>query len=805
LREIDVTGLRPVSICLQAIAILSIVGLAGCGSPEQRAQNYYERGMALIAKGDDLNARLELQNAVKYKADKLEVWRALAGIDERTKAQALFLDLQRIVELDPTDLDSRLKLVRIMLAGGAAEAALKTLDVAKEGNTPNADLHALKAAILARTNDPAGALKEAQRAMEIDANNVDAVGYVAARKASEGDADGALKLLDALRPEPKDQTRIAVEEIQILLRKGDLQKAEPLLRKIIALDPKQAAYRNQLIQVLMAQRRFDEAEKEFRARTAADPADSKAGLDLVRFLNAVKGPEAARAELDARIKADGDVFDYQIALAQLEVAQGKAGDATEFLQTVAKSATTPARKAVAQLNIAEIFVGKGNRAAAESLISEILTADRRNAGALRLRASIKIDKGEIDGAIADLREALNDQPKSTDLLMLLAVAYERGGKPELAERQYADAFKNSDLDPGVALRYVAFLQRKGDLTHAEDVLVEVAGRHPGNVQILSSLAQIRLSRKNWTGALALADAIGRLGEQRGLADQIRAAALAGENKIDASIAAMENAHRAAPDQVGPVVALVSGYTKQGRADQAMALLQEMNQKFPGNAQLLVLTGQALVAQNKDEEALQSFKAAVAAQPKDPLGYNALYEFYDRKKNLDAAVDIVQAGLRELPGNPNFRLALAGLQIQKGNNDAAIAQYEGILKDLPKSPVAINNLVSLLLDNRSDKDSLNQALALSNELKNTNVPQFQDTFGWAQYKRGDYKAAASVLENVAIKLPTLAAVHYHLGMSYKATGETEKAKEQLKIALDLEPEGTPLKQSIRAAMVEVSSN
>jgi hypothetical protein len=43
------------------------------------------------------------------------------------------------------------------------------------------------------------------------------------------------------------------------------------------------------------------------------------------------------------------------------------------------------------------------------------------------------------------------------------------------------------------------------------------------------------------------------------------------------------------------------------------------------------------------------------------------------------------------------------------------------------------------------------------------------------------------------------------MSYKATGETEKAKEQLKIALDLEPEGTRLKQSIRAAMVEVSSN
>lgn len=797
------TGLRRISVCFQTIVILSIVSLAGCGSPEQRAQNYYESGMALIAKNDDLKARLELLNAVKYKADKVEVWRALAGIDERTKAQSLFLDLRRIVELDPNDLDARLKLVRIMVAGGAAEAALKILDVAKEGDKPNASFHALKAAILARTNDPAGALKEAQLAMDIDANNVEAVGYVAARKASEGDADGALKLLDGLRPEPKDETRIAVEKIQILLRKGDLKKAEPLLRKVITQDPKQSAYRNELIQVLIAQRRFDEAEKELRARTEADPADSKAGLDLVRFLNSVKGPEAARAELDARIKAGGDVFDYQMALAQLEATQGKVDDATQLLQTLAKAATTPARKSTAQLMIAEIYVGKGNLAAAEPLISEILAADRRNAGALRLRASIKIDKGDIDGAVADLREALNDQPKSADLLMLLAVAYERGGKPELAERQYADAFKSSGLDPAVALRYVAFLQRKGDLSHAEEVLIEVAGRNPGNVQVLSSLAQIRLSRKNWTGALAVADAIGRLGDKSGLADQIRAAALAGENKIDESVSAMENAHKAAPDSVGPVVALVSGYLKQRQPDKAMALLQEMNNKFPGNAQLLVLTGQALVAQNKDDEALQSFKAAVAQQPKDPIGYSALYEFYVRKKNLDAAVDVIQAGLRELPDNLNFRLALGGLQIQKGDNDAAIALYESVLKDQPKSAVAVNNLVSLLLDNRSDKDSLNRAIALSDELKNTNVPQFQDTFGWAQYKRGDYKAAISVLENAAIKLPNLAAVHYHLGMSYKATGAPDKAEEQFKIALGLEPDGTPLKQNIRAAMEEAS--
>src|SRR5258708_9145523 len=85
--------------------------VSACGSPEQRAQGYYDRGVALVEKKDDLAARLEFLNAVKFKGDKIEAWRALAGINERTKAYPLlFENLRRIGGVGPHDVDARVKL-----------------------------------------------------------------------------------------------------------------------------------------------------------------------------------------------------------------------------------------------------------------------------------------------------------------------------------------------------------------------------------------------------------------------------------------------------------------------------------------------------------------------------------------------------------------------------------------------------------------------------------------------------------------------------------------------------------------------
>ena len=164
--------------------------LASCGSPEQRSQDYFDRGMALLAKSDDLNARVALTTSLKFNSNRIEAWRALAGIDERTKAfSSLFQDLRRIVELDPKDIDARLRLARIMVDNSGNAAAFKLLDGAADEDKTRADYHALRATILLKTNDPQAAAREAEQTIESEPSNLDAIIVLASEQLARGDVD----------------------------------------------------------------------------------------------------------------------------------------------------------------------------------------------------------------------------------------------------------------------------------------------------------------------------------------------------------------------------------------------------------------------------------------------------------------------------------------------------------------------------------------------------------------------------------------------------------------------------------------
>ncbi|HEY5505424.1 MAG TPA: tetratricopeptide repeat protein [Sedimentisphaerales bacterium] len=453
----------------------------------------------------------------------------------------------------------------------------------------------------------------------------------------------------------------------------------------------------------------------------------------------------------------------------------------------------------ARVTLAKMYMDTNNVAAAEPLVSDILRADSRNASGLSLRASIHMVRNQIDDAITDLRSALNDQPQSPELLASLGLAYERSGSTELADKAFLDATRASKFAATFGLNYVEFLRRRGLAPQADTILEDLANRNPNSVAVLSALAKVKLAHQDWVGAHAIADSIRRLDEKSAVAELINGAAFGGENKLNDSLAALQSAYDLNPSAVQPMAALVSVYLQSHQTDKAEAFLQSVLKANPGNSEALVLLGAIQLTKNKPDEATKMFETVIKQQPKSPVGYRALADLYIRQRKIDEAVKVIQAGLQEQPKSVDLRLSLAGLMEAKGEYEPAIAEYETILGDQPASMIVANNLASLLADHRADKASLEKANSLAVLLANSQVPQFNDTVGWINYRRGDYKAAISLLESAVAKLPNFPLVHYHLGMAYLAIAQNEKASDQFKKVRELAPYDAELKAKIDAAL------
>ena len=769
-------------------AALFALQLAGCGSPESKAQKFYDDGMKFLAEKNYQIASIEFRNAVKNKKDMLPAWQGLAQTEEALKNwDGLVSVLRTIIELDPKDDATRLKLARLLVAGGAVDQALKLANDVSDPNNSNASLLALKAAIYFRLKDEDTATQDANAALKIEPNNIDAIIVLSSIRLNQNNSQGALQLLSGDAVKGADDIRIQLLKLDIYQKLKDYAQLEIVLKSLAARLPQDDAFGKQLANLYIFEHRPDDAEKQLREYATANPSKSEAGLDVAKFLLATKGPSAAQQELEARINAGGDVLPYQLALAELEFGQGKVDESFSLLKKLSESPNA-ADAVKANVLTAQLTVRQNNPEAAEKIVNEVLAKDSRNDDALRIRALIRLNRGQFDGAISDLREALNDQPRATDLMMMLATAYERSGSIELADKEYTEATKASRFDPKIGLAYVSFLQRHGGSDRSYDFLSELANRQPNSVPVLAGLAQMKLQHQDWAGAEDVAQQIKRIGANEAVADEILGAALNGEHKYDASIAAFQSAVSAAPSAARPMFSLVGAMINAKKTDQAVAFLQSVLKDNPNNADAYVLLGNVQAMNNQPDQAEANFKAAIQRQPNNDIGYRALIDLYLREKKMDSALDSAQAAIKAIPNSLTLRLTKAGILERKGDYDGAISEYEDLLKQQPGATVIANNLASLLADQRTDKASLDRAQALIAELRNSPIPQFKDTIGWVTYRQGNSKAAVSLLEDAVKAMPSNALVHYHLGMSYLGAGEPAKASDQLKEALSDRPLG-----------------
>ena len=764
---------------LLTICLLTCV--AGCYSPEQSAEKYYNKGMALLEKEPE-KAALEFKNALLIKRNMTKAMYGMALVAERKNDwKNAFSKLNQVLEQEPNHIDALVKTGKILFAGGKIDLATEKSDKALALDKTNVGALNLRAALRLKLNDANGAIEFANLALAKDPSNADAYMVLAGERLSAKDETGAIAYFDKILA--KDEKNLAIQLIKIIALENlsKLDEAEHSYKNLISLLPDSSFARKSYAHFLVRQDRKHDAELQFRAIAIFSPKDIQPKLDVVRFVIATQDAVAGRLELENLVNKEPK--NYGLAFVLVGLYQVQKDDASEaaLIGKIAKNAGSTADGFKAQAMIAYNLIQQGKKQEASKLIEYILDADKSNGHALMIKAGLAMQAKNYAAAIADLRTVLRDAPDFSKASLMLATAYNSSGSFELAEEKYTRAFVSSRYASEYALPYAQFLLNHQHTERAEKVLQDSLDTNLGDNNLINALTQLKIARGDYDGAQKLAEKAKEINKSS-ISEQILGSMSYSKNDIDGSLVAYLRAHETNPQDSKPISAIVDTYMQVGRSAEALAFVEAVLKESPNQVDAKLLQGQIYNSISNYQKASQSFSSIVEAQPKNALAYRELALSQQRANKLDAAEKTINQGLATLPNDFELKMVQANILEAMGQYEGAIKSYEELLKSHPNSSVISNSLANLLLDFRVDKPSIARAYKLSKLFKDSNMPQLLDTYGWASYKTGNLYDAEKALKLAVEKSPEVPVFYFHLAKVYIAKNDKIQAKQALQQAI-----------------------
>ncbi|MBN2739672.1 MAG: tetratricopeptide repeat protein [Rhodobacteraceae bacterium] len=780
------------------ILLCAALALAGCKNKQEKADAYYQSALALAAKGDIPRAMIELRNVFEYdnshKAARREYGDLLLATGRVQEAYSQYL---RLSEQYPDLVDPHRILAELSLRSGNIDEARRqmntTLDLAPDDPGALAVGLALKLRTAMARNETSayGDIATQARALAQRAPDIATAWHVLIDTLNaQGDQEGALRALDSALAQKPAQYRLQVMRLELLaaLKRNDQIGAQ--LKRMQELFPDDPKTRTALIAWYVLRDDPDGAAN-FLRKLAGDPASETEGyVQLVQFLAQSRGVDAAAKELDTLItqaKGTPNARLFGAMRADLDFTAGRQDAALARMKTLLTDAPESEQTDRLRVSYAQMLDHAGQREAAQSELDAALKAAPDLVAALRLRAQWLIEDDNPQDALVALRRALQQAPQDAPTLTLMAQANLREGAPDLAGARLAQAYEATDHGATEARNYADFLLSQKRTTAAGALLSEAIQRNPDDPGLLHRQADLALRQTDWAQAQRIANHLDTLKrpEAAALAQSIRAAILLGRGQSDAAIDTLKSLADSTSNN-GAIAAVIQAQLAAGRADAAHSYLADQLAATPKDRGLRLLSANldALTGQGKAAEA--GLRALLSERPADSQPARQLYRLLaaaGRDEDAAQIIDTTLAAQGDAP-DPLLLLYRARSQEKAGQYEAAIATYDALYQRNSDNAVLANNLASLLSQHRDDKPSLERAARIAQRFRESPEPAFKDTYGWAEYRLGNFAQAEPLLAAAAAGLPDTALTQYHYAMVLAANGEDAKAAQQLQKALDL---------------------
>ena len=740
-----------------------LLALAACTrDPKVKAQRYVENGNKFFAKGKYKDAAIFYRMAQKQDARSGESYYRLALAELKLSAYGdAFRALLRTVELQPNNTDAKIKLGELYLISASGD--------------PKHHQEALDDA-----SDLAGKLLK-QDPKSYDGHRI--MGVIALLK---NDLAGSLPEFQAANDAKPLQPEVITPYFQALTASNRFPEAEKLAYQLIAQNKSYSPIYDLLVNEYARLNRLDDAERVLKLRTDNNPKNTAYLLQLAAYYIVVKRrPEAEaifKKMTDVKEHPDGHLMAGDFFFLRLrEFDRARA-------EYEAAIATFPKDRAMYQKRLVELDASTGNNAGANQLVAAILKENPKDADAIALRAELMLTTGnrdQINLATNDLQSLVSKSPDNPVLRFNLAKALRAKGDMQQAIMQ---------LDAAIKLR--------PDYLRARELLATLYLNQGDNPKAMKAAEDILDRQKdNLQGHLVRSASLLSVGEKDQARKELDFILKNFPQNVDARY------------QVGYLDFLDKDYKAAGE------VFGKLNQEFPKDQRGLGGLTEALVAQNRMDDAVKEVEKAIQADPdrrdlkmflanldaraqrydaaiqvfqgladKDPKNEGLLYslgEVYRRKGDLNTAIDKFRAASQAAPNDPKPLQALALAMDGTGRSDQSQPIYEQILKIQPDNPVALNNLAYLKAEKGIDLD-VAQTMAQRARQKEPNSPEIADTLGWIYIRRNLTEEAVRLFQDLVTKEPENAKFHYHYGMALYEKGDKPSTKRELEIALKDKP-------------------
>lgn len=774
----------PTAVGLLGMALV----LTACGGKEERKVEHLNKGIAFFESGNIDKASIEFKNVLQIDPKTAKPYYYLGRIEEkRTNWPQAFGDYQKAVELDPNDLDARLRLAQILLLAKQPDQSAEMLAPVIKARPTDIEVRLVQAAVSNAKGDSDGARKIlesmiAEKTQRPEPYVVLATLY--SRKSNFTEAEKTLQ--SGLAIDPKSVQLLATLATLYETRK-EWAKSESTVQQLRQINAHELQYPIMLAELYVKQNRLQDAETTLEQTIREFPEEVRPVMLLAEFEARQGNVQKAEENLKAGLIKHPQSVELIQGLGTLYLKTKRPEQAEQvyrqFIETNARDHTPETMRARNQL--AEILAAGGRTADASKLVEEILEHNAEDQPALLLKGKLAMKEKKPQDAIAAFRAVLRDQPDNVEVLSLLASALELDGKPALVQETLEKAVKLKPDDFALRRNLAKFFLQQKDTPRAMEQADQLIKDQPNNFEAYNLKADI-LVINNQEDALEtlLKDMKTRFPDQPLVAMRLGQLYIA-RKQPEQALAEFESVLKKNTqnpyEALKAEMAIFLDLKQPAKAEARIRKFIAANPKYPGAQQLLALY---YIAQNKPEESIKSLNKAIELNPNWLLPYQNLGMIHERMGHPEEAIIVYQKALSIAPNDAQLHMNLGRAYDSARQFDKAASEFESVIKTNPGNLVAINNLASVLSLSMGGEQNIKRGLELVKPLETSDQPVFMDTVGWLYHLNGNNSKAVELLVKAVEKAPGTAIFQYHLGMVEAATGDKVKAREHLLKSLEL---------------------